>query len=317
MRFQAFIVLLTALPLLANAAETRFNLNNGDQITAEVIKEDQQHYYLAHPLLGDLTIAKTDVVEVKEKESEVAVNDSDIKEKQLATAPIEKDTGLFGTSLLQNWKRRLDVGIAGSAGKSSNHQINIGFNADYEDDKARISHKTAYYRAESEGDVSDHSAFSLINKDWLSPNSPWIKFASGRVDIDEFKDWDYRLNADGGIGYEFINNERFLFVARTGLGFSQTFGGERETFTPEGSLGFETRWNISDYQQFKFANTYYPSLDELNEFRNISTLDWTLDLNTFAGMALKLGLLNEYDSSTDGDIDKNDFKYTISLAWTL
>ncbi len=315
--YKSILTISLVFPLSLMAAEAVITLNNGDQLTADITQQDETNLYLTHPVLGDLIIAKDKVEHVSETEiAEVETVVAKVEETKPAdVAPT--DNGLFGTGLLQNWKRRFDLGIAGSAGKSSNSQINLGFTADFEDERSRISHKTAYFRAESEGETSDHSFYSLLNKDWLTPNTPWIKFANGRIDLDEFKDWDYRLNASGGVGYEFINSDTFLLVGRSGLGFSQTFGGEREEFTPEGSLGIESKWQISDYQSLKAANTYYPSLDNVSDFRNISTLDWTLDLNTFAGMALKLGLSNEYDSNTDGDTEKNDFKYTVSLAWTL
>jgi len=74
---------------------------------------------------------------------------------------------------------------------------------------------------------------------------------------------------------------------------------------------------MNDHQRIKFANTLYPSLKDTAEYRNLTSFDWLLDLNSYAGVALKVGLLNEYDSATEQGIDKNDFKYTVSLAWTL
>ncbi|MEC9313949.1 MAG: DUF481 domain-containing protein, partial [Pseudomonadota bacterium] len=227
------------------------------------------------------------------------------------------DNGLFGTGLLTNWKRRVDLGIAGSAGKSRNHQVNLGFSADFTSDYTRISHNTAYFRAKSEDELSDHSFYSSINRDWLRPQTPWFHFAGGRVDWDEFKDWDFRLNANGGVGYEFVKTDDWLLLGRTGLGFNQTFGGEREEFTPEGLIGLETQWDMNEYQHIEFANTFYPSLRDSSEYRNLTSFDWVLDLNSFVGVALKLGLLNEYDSATEEDISKNDFRYTASLVWKL
>lgn len=304
---------IALLSLTVNASEALVTLDNGDQLTAEVIKQDDVNVYLKHPVLGELVIAKDkigELTELNQVEEVIAV-----EPKQVAEAPT--DDGLFGLGLLKDWKRRFDLGIAGSAGRNENNQLNAGFTADFEDDSARISSKSSYYRSESSGTLSNHRFFSALNKDWLFDESPWLVFAGGRLDVDEFKDWDYRVNADAGFGYEFINSDTFLLVGKSGLGFSQTFGDIDEEFTPEGSLGIETKWKISDFQELKFANTYFPSLDDLSEFRNVTNLDWVLDLNTFTGVALKLGLSNEHDSTVDAGVDKNDFKYTVSLAWTL
>lgn len=304
-------------PVLAHAATARIQLNNGDSITGDVISDQNGYVTVQHPIIGELKLNKTNITSIISADNEPAEAEKVPVEKQAAVEPEVIDDGLFGTGLLTDWKRRFDLGIAGSAGKTRNRQVNAGFTADVESEYTRISHQTAYYRADSEGDKTDSKFFSSINRDWLRPDTPWFQFAGGRFDLDEFKDWDYRVNANGGIGYEFYNTEKFLFLGRSGLGFNQTFGGEREEFTPEALLGLETRWDLSAYQQIKFANTLYPSLKDSSDYRNLTSFDWILDLNTLAGVALKIGLLNEYDSATEEGISKNDFKYTVSLAWTL
>ena len=193
----------------------------------------------------------------------------------------------------------------------------MAFNADLATEKTRINSRTAYFYAKSEEETSDNSFFSSINRDWLKPTTPWFTFAGGRFDIDRFKDYDYRVNANSGFGYEFANSEDFLFVGRSGVGFNKTFGGERQEFTPEGLLGLESRWRINAAQRLALANTFYPSFDSFDAYRNVTTFDWILDLDERAGVALKVGMSNEYDSETEDDISKNDFKYTLSLSWSL
>jgi putative salt-induced outer membrane protein YdiY len=316
---KSFVSLSLVFPISVFAAESVITLMNGDTITADVIKQDEKNTYLSHPVLGEITLPNTSITTMTDVAT-TAVTEQVVADVEIATEETveePKARGLFGTSFLAEWQKAFSLGIAGSEGKSSSHQINLAFTADYEDEFSRLSHKSVYFRSESEGTLSDHSFYSVLNKDWLSPDSAWLKFANGRVDLDELKDWDYRINAVGGLGYEFIDTEEFLLLGKVGLGFSQTFGGEREEFTPEGSLGLETAWRLSEFQTLKAANTYYPSLDDFSEFRNITTVDWSLNMNTFEDMALIVGLSNEYDSQAEDDVDNNDFKYTISLSWSL
>lgn len=314
---------MLAVPVTALANPVQIELNNGDVLTAELLSQTEQKITISHQVLGEVSLDKSKVATITEMNAAapVAVDNSVPEPTQVAEEVTDTaaptDNGLFNTGLLTNWERRFDLGVAGSAGKSRNMQVNAGFAADYDSDYTRISSKTAYFSASSDGERTDNSFYSSINRDWLRPETPWFHFAGGRVDLDEFKDWDYRINGNGGFGYEFYNTDNFLFVGRTGLGFSQTFGGEREEFTPEGLLGLETKWKISEYQRIHFANTLYPNLKDSSEFRNLSSFDWVLDLNSYAGVALKVGLLNEYDSATEEGISKNDFKYTVSLSWSL
>jgi len=306
-------------PFILQAAQSTIELKNGDELNADLIKQTDSHITIVHPVLGKMQLSKAKIrrVTTVNTDTKAVENTAPSSPIQQAVVKAETDNGLFGTGMLTNWERRFDLGIAGSAGKSKNHQVNVGFTADYESEYTRIAHRTAYFRAESEDELSDHSFYSSVNRDWLRPSTPWFHFAGGRFDMDEFKDWDYRVNGNAGVGYEFANTDSFLFLGRTGLGFNQTFSGERQEFTPEGLLGVETQWDMNDHQSIKFTNTLYPSLNDSKDYRNLTSFDWLLDLNSYAGVALKVGLLNEYDSATEEGINENDFKYTVSLAWTL
>jgi putative salt-induced outer membrane protein YdiY len=302
-----------ALPALclvtAVASAARITLSNGDQLSGELLAESADAVTLRHAVLGEISIPRGQIAALQAEAGEQPTATGD------RTAAV--DSGLLGTGWLTDWQRRVEIGVTGAAGKSDNLKVNAGFKADYEDEQTRWAHQTAYYRNDSEGTLSDHSLFSTLNRDWLRPGSPWFQFAGGRFDWDEFKDWDYRLAANGGVGYEFVKTDSYRLLGRAGLGGNQTFGGTREEFTPEALLGIEVAWKISERQSFAFTNTLHPSLSESGEFRNATTLDWTLDLDQEAGLGLKIGLSNEYDSLTEDGVDKNDFKYTGSLVWSL
>lgn len=312
MRFVSYLLLtLSLLPAYVIADTVSIKLHNGDSLQGELLQKTPQSIKFSHSVLGVFDIATTDI---KELVTISANNTADTS--TVATNEQAQNNEMAELAAQSQWEKRFDLGVAGSAGKSRNRQINLGFTADLETEQTRVNSKSAYFRSESEGDLTDHAFYSTYNKDWLMPESDWFQFAAGRFDFDEFKDWDLRLAANGGLGYEFVNNDRWLFVGRSGGGFSQTFGGEREKFIPEGLLGLESRWHINQYQRVKFNNTLYASLSDMGEYRNLTSFDWILDLNTFAGVALKLGLLNEYDSSAE-DVSKNDFRYTATLSWAL
>lgn len=322
--------LLLALfaPILAQATPVTLLLINGDRLQGDLLERNQQSVTIKHPLLGQMVIHTETIAEIQTDYQALtqvtpeSVETNNIVSSEQAPAvdmmAVEpEDTGLLGTGWLADWERRLDVGISGSSGKTSNQLINLGFTAELTTEETRISSRTSYFRSKSEGNLSDNAFFSSVNRDWLIPESKWFRFAGARFDADQFKDWNQRINANTGVGYEFTNNDDFLLLGRSGVGFSQTIGGEREEFTPEGLLGIESRWRINDSQRVSFANTIFPSFEDLGEYRNLTTLDWSLDLDSLHGVALKIGLQNEYDSATEDDISKNDFKYTLSLSWRL
>lgn len=330
MQFRLLALLVMLFPLSAVSAPVTLILSNGDQLKGYIESRTENSVVISHELLGELTIENTKINEIRTDfeglvqrspmiEPAPLVEDSaeTIAATDTDAEAVSEDNGFMGTGWLIGWDRRLDAGLAGAAGKSKNNKLNVAFIAELNNERTRINWRNAYYRSTSEGDLSDHSFFSSINRDWLRPHSQWFSFAGGRLDLDEFRDWDYRVAGNAGVGYEFVNSEKWLLLGRSGLGFSQTFGGDREDFTPEGLIGVETRWKINETQRIAFANSLYPSLEDMGEYRNLTSVDWILDLNTLAGIALRLGLTNEYDSETESGINKNDFKYTVSLSWTM
>lgn len=312
---------------LAQAGSVSIELDNGDHLSGELIEQNAKIVLLDHPVFGKVEVPTAHIremgppAEVSASTQAAAASPADIDAGEIrlpsdTDESVQEDLGLFGTGWLAYWKRRLDLGVAGSNGNSDSLQVNLAFSADYESPDTRINHKVDYFRAESDHDLSDHSFYTSVNRDWLLPDSPWFRFAEGRFDIDQFKEWNYRINANGGVGYEFSNTPDWRVLGRSGLGFQRTFGGDEAEAIPEAMFGLETRWRMNNFQRVEFANTIYPNLTAPSELRNLTSLDWILDLNTYMGVALKVGLSNEYNSASDEE-KENDFKYTASLAWTL
>ena len=235
----------------------------------------------------------------------------------MADEPASSDTGLLSTGLFQGWKRELDVGINGSDGNSQSLSIHAGFKADYQDPDKVWKFRTAYDKASSDSEESRNQFFTELQRDWLWSDSPWFAFALGRYDWDKYKDWEHRVALSVGPGYQFVKNHTWDISARAGLGANKTYGDEDEDLTPEALLGMHVGWNISEQEAIDFTTTFYPSLDNAGAYRNITTLDWKMQMEKSGKLAMKIGLANEYDSEATGDVKKNDFKYFLALVWAM
>jgi putative salt-induced outer membrane protein YdiY len=292
----------------ASAADT-VKLANGDILTGDIISRSEQTLVLRHPVLGDLRISTAALHPAPSAETAAAKAETDAEDHLPDTA----DKGIFASGWLTDWNRQLLIGVSGSSGQSDSQKINVGFTADYEDAAKRWEHKTSYYRNESEGDLSDHSLVMKLNRDFLLPGDRKFYFAGGQFDYDEFKDFDYRLAVNGGMGYELFKSDDWRLLGRAGLGLNRTFGDAREETTAEGLLQLDSKWKINQHQTLGVSNILHPNLSETGEFRNLTTLDWKLKLDDELGFGLVVGLSNEYDSLI-ADGNKNDFKYHLSVS---
>jgi putative salt-induced outer membrane protein YdiY len=215
------------------------------------------------------------------------------------------------------WKHEVDVGINGANGNTKAINLHTGYTGRYKDATHGWKLKSAHDKAESNGIETRNQFFADLLKDWYWNGSPWIAFMQGRYDWDEFKEWDYRLSASGGTGYEFINNNIWYLAGRFGLGGYRIYGYAEEELTAEALFTLEASWTISGRESVDFETTFFPSLEKSGEYRNITALNWKMSMMERGRLALKIGLINEYDSLAAVGTETNDFKYNLSLVWGL
>ncbi len=297
-KFTSFLFILIVSNL---AIATEVRLGNGDILNGKVIEDEDGNITLIHPTLGKLALPFAKVIKPEEKPA-----------VQIVEKPV--DRGLLMTGLLKDWERSFEAGVKGSEGNSRNMNINAGLRFKFEDERKRWDVTMLYLRSEDEGEKSQDEFFARFNRDFLIPGASHFYFTEGRYDFDDFQDWDYRLNFGAGIGNEFVKTDDWQLNGRAGIGARKDFGGEDSEWVPEAVLGIESNWAIAERQSLEFRNSLYPSLKEVGEFRNITTLNFKVGLAQLNGMDLKIGLINEHHSDASAGTDKNDFKYLLSLV---
>lgn len=307
--------LLAALTLPMAAVAETIKLTNGDVINATILAQDDEGYTIQHPDLGEVTMSKDRVAAVYEDADAMAAAEA-ASAAQAAAAEREADPGIFwGSGFLAGWNRRVELGLSGAQGNSTNSNIRAAFHGDYEDEQDRWAFDLVYRRTDSEGAKTEDRFTAELTKDWLIPDKDYFYFANGKFESDRFEAWDQRLSGFLGAGYQFYDDGTWDVLGRVGIGGNQTFGSANDEFTTEALLGMEADYKISDDQSVAFANTFLPSLEEGGEFRNITSLDWIISIDQDRGLSLKLGIANEHDSNVPAGVKKNDFTYYASLLW--
>ncbi len=278
MKFLLLITLTIITCSTASAASDPVDgiieLSNGDKIHGSITQQNKDIVTIEHPSLGTLQIKRAQITTILTAQNEP------MADELLPQEPA--DEGLFATGFLTAWQRDFEFGLNGAKGVSDNLNIRASFVSTFEDEEERWYYEMTYLHSQADKVTSQSRAQAILNKDWLVPDSQWFYFANGRFDWDEFKDWDYRISAFVGPGYEFINNEVWYLRTRAGVGGNQTFG-DVERFTVEALAGLETGWHITPQQFLEFKTTFYPSLSNIGQYRNITTLDWIHDIAYYRG----------------------------------
>lgn len=285
-------------------------LSNGDILEGTILEQGDTEITFQHSVLG-LLILETGQFSMPPTPVQ---GTPPVASTQVTAPPAgDEDVPSGQAWLLPDWEKQFDLGISGADGNSQSRDMHLSLTATNESPEHRWDFQSVYDQSEKDGEKSRDEFYAALNRDWLLPDSPYFYFTSGRFNWDEFQDWDYRLNFAGGIGKDFIKRDDWLLSGKSGLGFNREFGGEDSDVSPEGLLELLSHWTLTEHHKIELKTTFYPQLDELSEFRNISSLAWVNKLN--ASMRLKVGLSNEHDSDVPDGVKRNDLKYITSLGW--
>ena len=298
--FRILPCLLVSFLCVPIGASAGIKLKSGDEISGEIVKETDGSIVVEHPELGRLTIDRDQLAPPEPEE------------------PIKP--GLFGTNFLEGWNRNFSAGINGTEGNSKTVDFNVDLTADSENESRRWNFKSAYFRSEQGSDrtTTKNQFFANLQRDWLFGESPFFLFTQARYDFDRFEDFEHRLAASLGAGYDIYTSDPFDLRGRLGAGFARTFGGNNEIenrFQPEGVVGLDAVWRLSETATFTASTSVYPELEEFSSFRAISQADLVMGVSETLPVAIKFSVGHEHISDTDAEED--DFRYGVSVLYAF
>jgi putative salt-induced outer membrane protein YdiY len=317
-------------------------LTAGDVLNGQVTAQSEQSVTLEHPVLGTLTLSASDVAsvtiqpdegdesgesggagetETPDTQSDDAPEGGNAMQTDASSAPPAKGAGdvdepvrrgLFGTGFLQGWTREFELGVLGETGVSESLDVIMRVTSEYEDDRKRWLLDGGLMYGQEEGEQTDGEFDAMLRRDWRVPEQPVFYFAQGAYEFDNFEQWDHRVRGTGGVGYEFLDNDTYELNGRLGAGLLAEFGGSQDDdVIPEGLAGVDFSWNVREGHVFTAFNNFYPQLEDVGEFRNVTGLEYTIEIDREEGLSFKVGVENEHDSTDT--TDKNDLIYFTTL----
>jgi len=206
------------------------------------------------------------------------------------------------------WDYKLTLGFSFSDGNTENASFAGAFVATLEEeDDYTLTFDSAYFYAKDASETTDNKFTAGVNFD-KNLDERWLWFIRGRYDYDQFKSWDHRVSGHTGFGYKWFNTDEFTLITYAGAGAAKEFGSDRNEIIPEGLLGAELEWNITDGQSIKASSTYFPSLLSIDDFRLVNAASYNVEINKADGLSFSVGFLHEHQSIVDPGVDRNDFK---------
>ena len=213
------------------------------------------------------------------------------------------------------WDTKLNIGLNISSGNTDQVGFASTIVSTRTTETSALTLDAGYFYS-SENNSKTASQFTAgVLHDWLLKDSKWLYFADARYDFDEFKSYDQRVSAHGGVGYRLIEKDKVSLTLRAGAGFTKEFGSSRNEIIPEAMLGFDFTWDYADNQGLEVTHRFFPDLSNGGEFRMLTTAGWRLDIDKDDGLAFTVNLLHEYVSDVDPGIESSDLKLFAGVAY--
>lgn len=227
---------------------------------------------------------------------------------------VAEEPGFFAW---KSWKKSLTFGVNGSNGNSDYLSGNAKLTLDRDGPEMK-THLDAVYRNARRNDENTENRLRInLQNDWM-PNAwdKWRVWAKGTYEYDEFQNWDHRVSAHAGLGYDFVKNPDTTLVWRGGLGGTQAFNGSNDDFRPEALLtGLDYVHQIKDNQKFTAGTELFFDISDTREYRINTGVDWEITLDKESGLLLRTGVDHRYDSNPGGTAESSDLDYSMSLGW--
>ncbi len=213
------------------------------------------------------------------------------------------------------WENSIELGINGSEGNAESFSIIAAGKLKRESDASVFGIDISYGKTESAGVETQNYALFNSRWDWKLGDR-WFTYNKNTIEFDKFKAFDMRLVLSGGLGHHIVKNDATTLTGRLGAGASREFGGPADEWIPEANVGLEFEHKINKFQKINGVVDYYPSWEDPSDYRLVSKIDWELLLSEQANLSLKIGAIDRYDSTPNGNV-ANDIDYYATLLWKL
>lgn len=302
----------------SSASADQIRLASGEVLNVQILETTETTIKFVHPVLGELTLPRGSVEVLPPPSADAPV---EAAAPAATPAPAAPETPAAPPpppppeTFFEGWKGKVEIGLNGSDGNSETISFRGAVGGKRATETMETTLDLSYIYNTADGEKTKSRAELIGKNDWLFKDSPWGFFVLGKIEFDEFQDWNWRTSLYAGPSYTFIKSERTTLRGRAGLGLTKEYGGSRNEIIPEGLLGLDWNHKLDDRQSVYATLEWLPSLSDWPDYRVNATAGYQIVVDPTSNMLLKLGVVDRYNSNPGEDIKKNDIEYFILLGW--
>jgi hypothetical protein len=229
----------------------------------------------------------------------------------------EEGWWLFPASWRKPWEGSAELGLNGTEGNSQTFNVRAGAKAKYTQPWVEHTYELVHVDNSANGEKTALNGFFDGRTVFPFADTKWSYFVHGRVEYDDFRDYNMRVSGDTGLGYDVWKTDDSKLQLRGGVSSSREIGGADNRFVPELAFGLDLSHKIDDRQKISLVADYYPAMDDLlSNYRINTTASWEIVVSQAWGLSAKLGVIDRYDNTPQGR-KPNDLNYSALMLWSF
>jgi len=328
----SFVSLVTLFPV--SAAADQLIMKNGDVITGEVSKIDEDKIHIK-PSYADeyaIDLAEVDSIEA-EKLFEVELEDGRSMEGQFAGATdgeqtlivdeapmsvgiseLAKATDPAAEVVIDPWDGSGELGFVNTTGNTETVALNMKLN--FVRTGKRWRHRfTGTAMNTSEDGIKDNERYTVeVQSDRKLSDISWL-FGALRWDADKFGSYDPQISLTAGYGHQLMQSDRHELKGEIGAGYRRLTETDSNLESSEAIARFllDDWWQI--FPSTKWTNRLLVETGSSNTFTQFNT---AIAVSMTDRFAVKLGF--EVRNNTDippGDSEHTDTITTANLVYNF
>lgn len=322
---------------LARAESVILHLRNGDRLAGTIVAEDTNRVVLATSWIKELPVplsaiqwreagtnAVTAAVVAATKPTTPATN-SAATNAIVASKPVP--TPVVAAPAPQppkpkHWKANLSLGTDMQFGAHDRElyfaRLKFTHEQPYKSDPKKFFRSIFDYAADygkTDGVKSADRMYGSVKTDFDVGRRVFVYSLAG-AGYDEVRKIDLEYEVGPGVGYHLFIRPKFVMNVEGGINYQvQERSGSPDVQNFYFRLAEDFTWKITPRMTLVEKAEFFPRVENLGEFR--ARLDSTLSFALWQNLALKLSVLDLYDTRPANGVDQNEVQIRSSLEITF
>lgn len=215
------------------------------------------------------------------------------------------------------WSGSLGLGVNGSDGSTTTFNLRISGAVKRETPEETFTSDVVYLLQYDDGNIKENNGVFNINQVWnLDPTGPWNIWAQGTWQYDSTEGYRTRITGYSGAGYKAIKKEDLTVNLKGGFGAKWDYRGDTAV-VPQVFIETTVDWKIRDGLSLAGNASMANDVTALNSYLFRTRIEFKADIQSVKGLAMTLGIRNEYDSTPSADSSYNQLWYWLGLNYSF